>query len=49
MVTTIKISEKNRSKLARYKYNLQLKTYDQVLDRMFKIIEKFKLAEEMKE
>ena len=48
-MTTIKIGERNRSKLVRYKYKLQVKNYDQVLDRMFKIIEKFKLTEEMKE
>ena len=47
-MTTIKVGDRNRSKLARYKYKLQVKTYDQVLDRMFKIIEKFKLFEEMK-
>jgi len=48
-MTTIKIGDKNRGKLVRYKYKLQVKTYDEVLDRMFKLIEKFKLAEEMKE
>lgn len=46
--TTIQLKKETWKKLVRYKLNLDAQDYDEVLQRMFKIIEKLKLAGEMK-
>ncbi len=45
---TITITDKMWDKLARFKLNLVCKTYDEVLERLFKIIQLHKLAGELK-
>ena len=44
---TIKVSEKNWSKLMKWRINLECKNLDEVIERIFKIITKFKLANEL--
>ena len=47
MDTTIQISEKTRNKLVKLKYDLKCKDYEEVLNRLFVIVSKFKLANEI--
>tara|TARA_R100000501_G_scaffold7090_1_gene14988 strand:+ start:679 stop:840 length:162 start_codon:yes stop_codon:yes gene_type:complete len=49
MDTSIKIKESTKRKLSIKKYTLELKSIDEVIQRMDKIITKFKLWEELKE
>jgi len=49
METSIKIKEKTKKKLNLLKYKLDLKSIDSVINKMYDIITKFKLGEEMKE
>jgi len=49
METSIRIMEKTKKKLNLVKYKLGLKSLDQVIEKMYNTIVKFKLMEEMKE
>ncbi len=49
METSIKIREKTKKKLNIMKYKLDLKSIDDVIQRLLDIITKFKLGEELKE
>jgi len=49
MKTSIKIREETKKKLNLLKYKLDLKSIDDVIQRMYNIITKFKLAGELKE
>jgi len=47
--TTIPISIRNRDKLERYKRKLNVKTYDDTLDKLFLLINKLKLQKELED
>lgn len=47
METSIKIKESTKKKLNMLKYKLGLKSIDETIMRMYKIITKFKIANEM--
>lgn len=47
MVKTITISDKMWEKIIKLKISLGAKTYTEVLERIFKMIQKFKLANEL--
>ncbi len=49
MKTTITITKENATKLNKMKYSLDCSTINEVLDRIFKMITKFKLGNELKE
>jgi len=49
MKTTISVREKTRNKLSRYKYRLKAADYDEVLTKIFNIIEKLKLWQELED
>ena len=46
---TIKVSEKIWAKLMKARINLRCQSIDQVIDRLFALIQKFKLGVELKE
>jgi len=46
--TSITVSKKNANRLNKMKYSLQCRTIDEVLDKILKLITKFKLADELK-
>jgi len=46
--TSITVSKKNANRLNKMKYSLQCRTIDEVLDKILKLITKFKLASEIK-
>lgn len=48
MKTTITLTTKNATKLNKLKYNLGCSTVNEVIDRIFIMISKFKLAGELK-
>jgi len=45
--TSIQIGEKTLKELVKLKYELNCKSYDDVLERIFDIIKKFKLSKEL--
>ena len=47
--TTIQVSRKLRTKLSKMKYDLNLKSIDEVIQRLYDIVSKFKMAGELKE
>ncbi len=48
MKTTIEVSKELRTKLIKLKYKLDASSMDEVIQRMYDLITKFKLKEEMK-
>ena len=48
MKTTIEVSKELRTKLIKLKYKLDAQSMDEVIQRMYNLIVKFKLKEEMK-
>ncbi|KKK59743.1 hypothetical protein LCGC14_3031350 [marine sediment metagenome] len=48
MKTTIQVSNNLREKLVKLKYKLKVKSLDDVIQRMYDLITKFKLEGEMK-
>ena len=49
MSVTIDVEKEVHRKLVRMKYNLGVKSYSEVLKILFKLVTKFKLAEELEE
>ncbi len=45
--TTIDVLRTTQKKLVSWKYKLNVKSYDEVINRLFNLITKFKLAKEM--
>jgi len=48
MKTTIQVTEEVRSKLVKLKYSLNCQDYNEVLERVLTLIQRFKLAGELK-
>lgn len=49
MPTNVDVSNKVHRKLVKMKYDLGAKSYSEVLDRLFKLVTKFKLANELED